>query len=173
MQACTIGGRSLHASLRWGQNGSRPTLLALIGSMISMCCCVCHVDICQISLVPFHYMEEMDANVWQRSKILSTSIRMPPTMKLMYLPFFITSLSTALLKYPVMNNIVKGGNVIEIQVKSELLPLSSLSLQITNPRFGVCGREGVLSIMPLQPGHESFVFQIVWFVFLKQPTNAS
>ncbi len=134
MQACTFGGRSLHARLRWGQNGSGPTLLALIGSMISICCCVCHVDISQISLAPFHYMEEMDANVWQRSKILSTTIHMPPTMKLMYLPFFITSLSTALLKYPIMNNRVKEGNVIEIQVKSELLPLSSLSLQITNAK---------------------------------------
>ncbi len=121
-------------ALWWGQNGSRPTLLALIGSMISMCCCVCHLDTSQISLAPFHYMEEMDANVWQRSKILSTSIRMPPTMKLMYLPFFIMSLLTTLLKYPIMNNIVKGGNVIEIQVKSELLPLSLLSLQITNAK---------------------------------------
>jgi len=91
-----------------------------------MCCCVCHVDISQISLALFHYMEETDANVW--SKILSTSICMPPTMKLMYLPFFIMSLSIALPKYPIMNNIVKGGNMIEIQVKSELLPLSSLSL---------------------------------------------
>jgi 2-oxoisovalerate dehydrogenase E2 component (dihydrolipoyl transacylase) len=71
----------------------------------------------------FHYMEEMDVDALVELKnTLSTSIPLPPGVKLTYLPFLIKSLSAALLKHPIMNSTV-NEDVTEIQVKGELLPL--------------------------------------------------
>jgi 2-oxoisovalerate dehydrogenase E2 component (dihydrolipoyl transacylase) len=71
----------------------------------------------------FHYMEEMDVDALVELKnTLSTSIPLPPGVKLTYLPFLIKSLSAALLKHPIMNSTV-NEDVTEIRVKGELLPL--------------------------------------------------
>ncbi|CAK9866757.1 unnamed protein product [Sphagnum jensenii] len=66
----------------------------------------------------FHYMEEMDVDALVELKnTLSTSIPLPPGVKLTYLPFLIKSLSAALLKHPIMNSTV-NEDVTEIQVKA-------------------------------------------------------
>jgi 2-oxoisovalerate dehydrogenase E2 component (dihydrolipoyl transacylase) len=71
----------------------------------------------------FHYMEEMDVDALVELKnTLSTSIPLPPGVKLTYLPFLIKSLSAALLKHPIMNSTV-NEDVTEIRVKGILLPL--------------------------------------------------
>ncbi|CAK9264334.1 unnamed protein product [Sphagnum jensenii] len=66
----------------------------------------------------FHYMEEMDVDALVELKnTLSTSIPLPPGVKLTYLPFLIKSLSAALLKHPIMNSTV-NEDVTEIRVKA-------------------------------------------------------